>query len=177
MKDASQLPSAFRLKTGLRFGILISLINSLLEIALYYMGLIDYSGGSGGWITLLLTGLGIYLASEHYKKQNDGLMRHSDVVVTSLWMGLFSGIISLVFLQIQLTVDPSILEKMKDVLEFQLEKQDLDGEAYDKAMELGMMFMNPWVLSIGTLVSSVFSALIVGSILGFFLKREAETPF
>ena len=175
--EPPSLPSAFRLKTGFRFGLIISLINSLVGITLYYMGLIDYSGNSGGWITFVLLGLGIYLASEHYKKKNNGLMQHSDVVVTSLWMGLFSGCISVIFLLIQMSADPSITEKMKDILEYQLEKQNMDGETYERALELGQMFINPWFLGTVTVISSLISALIAGAILGFFLKKEKDSPF
>ncbi len=179
MKDSSSnpLPSHFRFKTGIRFGIITSLINSLIGIALYSFGLVDFSGNSGGWISFLLIGLGIYLASEHYKKFSGGYMRQSDVVVTALWLGLISGIITVIFLLLQLQLDPSILEKMQNLMEFQLEQQNLEGAEYDKAMEIGSMFMKPWVLAVMTLISSLFMTLIVGFLLSFFLRKEQESPF
>ena len=179
MKDPefSPLPPHFRMKTGIRFGIITSLINSLIGIALYSMGLIDFSGNSGGWISFLLMGLGIYLATEHYKKSSGGYMRQSDVVVTSLWLGLISGVITIVFLMLQLQLDPSILEKMQNMLEFQLEQKGLEGADFDRAMEIGSMFMQPGFLAFAALFSSLFMTLIVGFLLSFFLKKEKETPF
>jgi hypothetical protein len=176
INNQMERPSHLRLKTGLRFGIVTSLLSSLIGIALYSMGLMDFSGGSGGWTSLLLFGLGIYLASEHFKKFTKGSMKQSDVVVISLWIGFFSGIISVVIMLIQLKVDPSIMEKMYSLMEMQFEKQDLEGEQYDKAMEMATMFMSPGFLSLMGFISSMFIALIEGFILSFILQKEQD-PF
>jgi len=176
-KNTNELPKAFRLKTGLRFGLIVSLINSLIGIALYYSGLVDFSGNSNAWISLLLTGLGIYLASEHYKKFSGGWMRRTDVLVTAFWMGLFSGVISSVLVFIQMKIDPSILEKMKTIMEYELEKQNMEGEVYDQALKIGELFMHPMMLGIVTVISSLFTSMLVGFVLGFFLKKEPESPF
>ena len=170
-------PAHFRLKTGLRFGIITSLINSLVSIALYSMGLIDFSGTSGGWISIVLLGLGIYLATEYYKKYSGGFMSGSDIVVTSLWLGFFSGLISLAFLLIQLQLDPSILEKMKNVVEMQMENQNMRPEDLEKAMEISEMFLHPGFLAVSALVSSLLSGLFAGFILSFFLKKSSDNPF
>lgn len=178
IKDTDNaLPTAFRLKTGLRFGLLVSLINGLIGLALYYAGLVDFSGNSSAWISLLLMGLGIYLASEHYKKFSGGWMKRSDVLVTASWLGLFSGLVSSAFVYLQLKMDPGVLDKMQNLLEYELEKQNLEGEVYDQAISIGQMFMQPWYLSLATIFSSLISALIAGFILGFFLKKEPESPF
>jgi hypothetical protein len=169
-------PAHLRLKTGLRFGIVTSMLNSLIGIALYSMGLMDFSGSGGGWTSLLLFGLGIYLASEHFKKFTKGSMSQSDVVVISLWIGFFSGIVSVIVMLIQLKLDPSIMEKMYALMEMQFEKQDLEGEQYDKAMEMATMFMSPGFLSLMGFISSMFIALIEGFILSFILRKEQD-PF
>jgi hypothetical protein len=175
--EKEPIPPAFRLKTGLRFGILFSLVNSLIGIALYYSGLADFSGGSSGWISFLLTGLGIYLATEHYKNRSGGFMGMGDVMVTSLWMGFFSGLLGVLFLLIQIQLDPGLLSQLQNVFEFQLEKQKLEGEALDRMMEMSQWLFSPAFLAVSALIGSLLSYLFVGFILSFFLKNEAQDPF
>ena len=61
-----------RLQTGLSYGALTSLISILISLALYFTGLADFQGGSSGWVSILILGLGIYLATEAFKKNNGG---------------------------------------------------------------------------------------------------------
>lgn len=171
------VPAAFRLKNGLMFGFITSLINFLVSLALVSAGLMNYSGNSGGWISFLLIGLGIYLASERHKEKNNRLMRQMDVVVTAVWLGVFYGIVSMVFVFIQLQIDPSILAQMQNLLEMEMEKQNLEGEAYEQAMKIGQLFISPWFLGIAVCITSLIEALIAGVLLGYFLKKEAESPF
>jgi hypothetical protein len=173
----SALPSHFRLKTGLRFGLITSLISSFIGIALYSAGLTNYGSNSGSWIPAILLGLGIYLASEHFKKYNQGFMNQRDVVVVSLWLGLFSGIISGVIMLIQFKIDPSIIRQMENMLEVQLEEKGLEGADFDRVMEMSSMFFNPYFLGVSALISSVIMSLIVGFLLSIFLKKEKSSPF
>jgi hypothetical protein len=180
MKDndmTSGLPPHFRLKTGFRFGLITSLISSSIGIALYSAGITDINNSSGGWISVLLVGLGIYLASEFYKKHNQGFMGQKDLMVVSGWLGLFSGIVSAIIFMVQFQLDSSILSKMQNNLEFELEKQGLEGADFDRAMEMGSLFFNPYLLGSAALISSVIMAFVVGFILSFFLKKEASDPF
>jgi hypothetical protein len=163
-----------RLKTGLQFGIITSLLATLIGMALMFTGMMDYSGSSGGWTSMLIIGLGIYLASEGFKKRNDGFMSHSDLFVISLWLGLFSGILSGVFGMIQFAMDPSLLEKMKNVAEARLESQGQSDEAIEQAMKIMDFMMEPIPLAMVTLISSLFFSALIGGILGFFLKNEKD---
>jgi hypothetical protein len=170
--EKESMPTAFRLKTGLRFGVLFSLVNSLIGNALYYSGLADFSGGASGWINFLLTGLGIYLATEHYKNRSGGFMGMGDVMVTSLWMGFFSGLLGVFFLLIQIQLDPGLLIQLQNVFELQLEKQNLEGEALDLMMEMSQWLFSPAFLAASALIGSLLSHLFVGFILSFFLSTQ-----
>jgi hypothetical protein len=173
----SVLPSHFRLKTGLRFGVITSIISSSIGIALYSAGLTNYGSNSGSWIPAILLGLGIYLASEYFKKYNQGYMGQRDVVVVALWLGLFSGLISGAIMLIQLHFDASVISQMENMLEMQLEERGLEGADFERAMEMGSMFFNPYFLGVSAIISSLIMSLVVGFILSIFLKREKTNPF
>jgi hypothetical protein len=173
----SKLPSHFRLKTGIRFGLITSLISSFIGIALHTAGLTNYGSNSGSWIPVILLGLGIYLASEYFKKFNQGYMGQRDVVVVAIWLGLFSGLVSGIIMLIQLQFDASIISQMENMLEMQLEERGLEGADFEKAMEMGTVFFNPYFLGVSALISSVIMSLVVGFILSIFLKREKTNPF
>ena len=173
----SGLPSHFRLKTGIRFGLITSLISSFIGIALYSAGLTNYGSNSGSWIPAILMGLGIYLASEYFKKYNQGYMNQRDVVVVAVWLGLFSGLVSGAIMLIQLQFDASIISQMENMLEMQGEERGLEGAKLEEFMEMSTMFLNPYFLGLSALISSVIVSLVVGFILSIFLKREKTNPF
>jgi hypothetical protein len=171
------LPRYFRLKTGLRFGIITSIISSSVGIALYSAGLVNYKSNTESWIPAILLGLGIYLSSEYYKKHNQGFMGQGDIMVVSGWLGVFSGIVSAIFLLIQLKLDSTILSQMQNMLELQLEEKGLEGAQFDKVMEMSSMFLNPYFMGVSAIISSLIMSLIAGFILSFFLKKVNSDPF
>ena len=104
-------------------------------------------------------------------------MGQRDVVVVAVWLGLFSGLVSGIIMLIQLQFDASIISQMENMLEMQLEERGLEGADFEKAMEMGTVFFNPYFLGVSALISSVIMSLVVGFILSIFLKREKTNPF
>jgi hypothetical protein len=163
-------PSKF--KIGLRFGIFTSLLSFLVGIALVYTGLTDYSGSSNGWVSTLIMGLGIYLATEAFKKETGGTMEHGEIISVSLWLGLVSGVISAVLSIIHLQMDPKLVEQAKNLAEVRLEQQNMSDEMISKNMEIIDTMFQPIPLAALVLFVTLLSVLIIGAILGFFLKKE-----
>jgi hypothetical protein len=175
--SSPQPPSHARLKSGLRFGLFTSLITILVDIALQSMGLANFNDNSGGWFGTILVGLGIYLAADRYKILNNGFISQSDVVVTSLWLGFFTGIFSGIFLSIRLYLNPEIQAKLINLVEYQLEEKGIEGAEMEQIMSMVSMFFQPGFLAIATFISSIITALVIGFIMSFFLKKEKESPF
>jgi hypothetical protein len=163
-------PSKF--KIGLRFGVFTSVFSFLVGVALVYMGLSDYSGSSNGWISTLILGLGIYLATEAFKKESGGTMEHGEIVSVSLWMGLFSGVISGILSIIHLQFDPKLMEQAKHMAEVRLEQQNMSDEMIAKNMEIMDILFQPLPLAAMVIFVTLLSTLIIGAILGFFLKKD-----
>lgn len=161
-----------RLKTGLQYGIIESLLNFLISIAILYAGLAAYNSGSNTIISLLITGLAIFLATEAFKKKSGGFMEASDVVVTSLWMGLSSGFLGGVLGALHFHFNPEIKDTIRNQMELQLENQGQSDEIIEKSIEMMEMFLQPGFLIAISIFSLLLMHLIVGGILSLFLKKE-----
>jgi len=161
-----------RLTTGLRFGLVTSGLNIFIGLALFFMGLVDYSGGSSGWVTFLILVLGIYLASEQFKKKNEGFMTAKDLIVMSLWLGLITGVISGIYAVVYMQIDPQMMEKAKNIAETRMEEQGNSEEQIEMAMSMMNKFMTPGFLIFMSILMNVIFGLIIGAILSIFLKRE-----
>jgi Protein of unknown function (DUF4199) len=164
--------SNLRLKTGIRYGIVTSLLSSLIGLALFFTGLADYSGSTSGWVGTLILILGIYLASEGYKKENNGFMSHSDLVVTSLWMGLIGGLMSAAIVFVHLQLDPDLFSAQLNRVEADMENKGMDDASIEQAMSITRKMMQPVPMALTVIVSSFIFTVILSSILGFFLKKE-----
>jgi len=161
-----------RLKTGLQFGAITSGLNILIGLALLFMGLVDYSGGSSGWVTFLILVMGIYLAANHFKSKNEGFMSLKDLIVISVWLGLITGIISGIYAVIYMQIDPEMMEKAKNIAEAKMEEQGNSEEQIEMAMSMMNKFMTPgFLLAMSILMNTIFG-LIIGAILGAFLKKD-----
>jgi len=161
-----------RLKTGLQFGAITSGLNILIGLALLFMGLVDYSGGSSGWVTFLILVLGIYLAANHYKGKNEGYMSVKDLIVISLWLGLITGVISGIYAVVYMQMDPTMMEKAKNIAEAKMEEQGNSEEQIEMAMAMMNKFMTPgFLLAMSVFMNTIFGW-IIGAILGTFLKNE-----
>lgn len=164
--------SNLRLKTGVRYGVVTSLLSSFIGLALFFTGLTDYSGSSNGWVGTLILILGIYLASEGYKKENNGFMSHSDLVVTSMWMGLVAGIVSSVIMYFHMQLDPDLLTTQLNRVEADMENKGVDDEAIAQTMAFTRKIMQPLPMALIMIFFSFIFTLILAAIMGFFLKKE-----
>lgn len=161
-----------RLKTGFQFGLIESLLNFLISIAILYAGLASYNSGSNTLISLLITGLAIYLATEAFKKKSGGFMAISDIVVTSLWMGFSSGLLGGILGALHFHFNPAILETIRNQMELQMENQGQSEEIIEKSLEMMEMFLQPGFLILISIISLLLMHLVVGAIMGLFLKKE-----
>ena len=99
-------------------------------------------------------------------------MEHGEIISVSLWLGLVSGVISAVLSIIHLQMDPKLVEQAKNLAEVRLEQQNMSDEMISKNMEIIDTMFQPIPLAALVLFVTLLSVLIIGAILGFFLKKE-----
>lgn len=163
-----------RFTTGLKYGVITSILSILIGMALYFMGLNDFSGsGTSSLVTILILILGIYLGVEAFKQANNGYATTGDIVMMSLYLGVVMGLISGLFWSVYLNfIDASILDKIMSVTEARMEEAGQSEEQMEMAMSITRKMMSPgWFTLVSLLMNLVFAA-IVGALMSIFLKKE-----
>ena len=161
-----------RLSTGIRFGLVTSGLQILIGLALFFAGLVDYSGETSGWVSFLVLLLGLYLASEHFKKQNENYLGTKDMIVISLWLGILVGIISGIYAVVYMQMDPTIIEKTMNMTEARLEGQGVSDEQIKMTLNMMEKFFSPGYLIAASLLMNLIFSVFIGTILGLILKKE-----
>jgi ABC-type dipeptide/oligopeptide/nickel transport system permease component len=69
-------------------------------------------------------------------------------------------------------MDPKLVEQAKNLAEVRLEQQNMSDEMISKNMEIIDTMFQPIPLAALVLFVTLLSVLIIGAILGFFLKKE-----
>lgn len=162
-----------RLRTGLIYGGITSVISMLIGLALASFGLSDMSSGGNGMVNALILVLGIYLAAEAFKKNNEGFLSSGDLIVVSLWLGLIVGIVSGLFSWIYLNyIDPEMMKKIIKMAEIKMEEQGNSDEQIEMAMQMMDKVMSPPILITISVLMNLFFSLVLGAIMALFLKRE-----
>lgn len=162
-----------RLRIGLTYGAITSLLSVFIGIALSSFGLSDMSSGGNGWVNALILILGIYLGTEAFKKLNEGFVSIGDVVVFSLWLGLVVGLVSGIFSWVYLNyIDPEMLKKIVRMAEIKMEEQGNSDEQIEMATSMMEKMMTPgFLIAISVFMNLIFSV-ILGGIIGMIMKRE-----
>lgn len=162
-----------RLKTGLYYGGITALLSMLIGVALTSFGLSDMSSGGNGWVSFLILLLGLYLAGEAFKKQNEGFLTTGDLVVISLWLGVIVGLVSGIFSWIYLNyIDPEMLRKIMRMAEIKMEEQGNSDEQIQMATQMMEKVMSPPFLISISILMNLFMGVIIALILSLFMKRE-----
>lgn len=173
------------MKTGLRYGLILGIAMSVFGLIAHYGGFQDYSSTDVtqslfvsviSWVILAAL---FYLGIKYFKEHNEGHLTLGEGMVTSMFIGLFSGIISVIFAFVFFTyVAPDVLSTVSDAA---MESANADFSemteeeaAAAKEMMDGMMgfMMSPAMMAISTFVSRLFSAVIFGLISSFILKTD-----
>lgn len=161
-----------KLYIGIKYGLITSVLSVLINMALAQMGTADFSGGGNFWIALLIVVLGFYLASEEFKKKNEGYFSLGQGVQVGLWIGATVGLISGIFSIIYLQMDPSLVEKVINQIEARLEEENANQEAVDMAVSLTRKMMSPGILMFFSMLMNVFIGLLVGTVASIFVRKE-----
>jgi hypothetical protein len=93
-------------------------------------------------------------------------------MVTALWMGFFLGLISGIYAWAYMNLDPTLMEKTKNMIEAKMEEQGQSEEATEMALSMMETFSKPEILIPISIFFNLLLAALVGAVIGNFLKRE-----
>lgn len=163
--------SNLRRDLGLRYGLLFGALIFLVEITLWYSGLSTLNN-SNGWTTWVLAGLGIYLATDQFKRVSGGYATFGDVAATGSWSGLFGGLLYALAALVRMLADPSFCKGLLSFAESQLEKQNIPDETMETMTGVYEAMFSPVPMAIMGFAGVYFVFLLVSLVAGAFMKKE-----
>lgn len=156
---------------GIKYGVIASLAAIIFSIILNITGL--NTNQALGYVVYLILGGIMYLGCNNYKEANGGYIAYGQGVGLSMIVASISGFISSVFTYMYISyIDDSFIALIKEQQIEEFEKQKLDDEAMDTAMEMLEYFLTPEVISITALIGMLFMGLIVSLIVSAIVKRQ-----
>ena len=176
------------MKAGLKYGLYLGLAMSAFMLISHYAGLQDYTSTDiteGMFLTvitwIILFAL-IFLGIKYYKDKNEGHLTLGEGMVTSLFIGLVSGIISLIFTYVFFTfIAPEVLQTIGETamadatsdLDNNPDVSSEDAEAGKEMVGNVMNFvMSPIFMAGTTFVTRIFTSVIFGLIGSLILKSD-----
>jgi hypothetical protein len=166
-------------QTGLRFGLIGGLILVVIQMIVYLSGL-DTTANFGLGLLVSALNIVIYIVIvrsailTHRNQKQEGFIKFGKAFgvgfLTCLIMGLITGIVSIIYLNI----DPGYLEQMLENVRAGYEDQGMSEEQIEQAMGVVGMMQNPFVIGMISLVGTLFWGTIVSLIAAAILKKEPE---
>lgn len=164
--------SAF--KTGLTYGIILGIVLVIYSVLLY---LLDLSLNKYlGWVSYIITIAVIVYATLNYRKNSlDGNISYGQALGLATIIIVFGALLSSIYSYIYVTViDPGYIEKALATAEEQLINKGMPDDQIEMGLSIQRKMMQPFIMSIMTLVGYTIVAFIIALISSAFLKKEGD---
>jgi hypothetical protein len=172
MEENATTPQPTVMSTGIRYGLIASLVSIAYMLVLIALGSSPFEQDWKGWIGIVITAAMIVLAHKYYKDNSDGFMSYGQGLGISMVLVMVSIIVGGLFTFIYITfVDPSIFEAIWTRTAEQMEEQGQSDEAIETAVGWGRKLF--WVFYI---VGGAFWGLILGLIVSIFTQKKNPEP-
>ena len=161
----------------LNSGLILGLALVIYTLLLYFLD--QTFNKSLGYVSILIIIIGLVLGIKSFRNDaRGGIMSYGEGVGAGTVIGLYAGIIGAIFtFLLYEVIDPDLMGKLLTFTEENLvESGKVPEEMIEQTMEIQKKFMAPWIMSVGSIINSVFFGVVVSLIASIFLKKEG-TPF
>ncbi|MBO0933538.1 DUF4199 domain-containing protein [Fibrella aquatilis] len=164
-------------KIALKWGAVAGITTIIYQTILFVTGM--NRNQSLGYVTIVFTIGGLYLAIAEYKRENGGYLSIGEGVglgvLTATIMGMLSTTYSIIYMTY---IDPNVMKEGLEIARQQLEDQgNMTDDQIDQAMEMSQKFTSPGILFLGGLIWSALSGAILSLIISAIVRREPVDPF
>ncbi len=163
-------------KSTMNYGAMLGLALIIYSLLLWMFD--ATTNQSLGYVSFVITIVGIVLATRAYRDQEQGgYISYGRALGVGTLTALWAGIITSFFTYLLYTViDPGLIDKTYAVMEQAYYDAGMSDDQIEMAMDMAKRFTNPLMMSVLGLLSSVFMGFIFSLITSIFLKREGD-PF
>ena len=168
----------FPLKTSsfaLRYGLILGLISVVFGLMIYFLEMHYQNDTKIGIVSLIISSVVIILGLLAFRKANGGFMSLSQALKTGLGIALISGIISILYQTVLITViDPDTIQKTIDFQmdKIRMEQPELPTETLNQIENMQEKFTTPWVMVAIGIIFSLFFGFIISLIGGLIIKKS-----
>ncbi len=163
------------LKTGIKYGGYLGMATIVMQLVVHYGGLTNLTGEMQAsdfivqGLTWIIGFALVYMGIKYFKDNNEGLLTFGEGISVSLFIGLFAGIISAIFMYIYAAY------LMPDFGDAIMNNVDMDEMSTQEAevMEQAMGFAtSPIFLAFTGFIMKLLGCLIYGLIGSAILKKD-----
>jgi hypothetical protein len=158
-------------RTALKWGVIIGIICIVYGIGILIAG--QLGNKTLGYIAFVFVAIGIYLAINDFKKENQGYVTYGQGlglgVMKSVIVGLLTSSSSFLYTKF---IDPSIPDQTLKLMIQELEKNGTPDEQIDQMTEMLKMGLQPGVLFVSGIFLYLFFGFIFSLIIAAILKKE-----
>jgi len=159
------------MNTGVKYGLISSLISIIFFLALVLMGLNAFDN-KWNWIGLIISVIILILAQKEFKDKGDGFMSYGQGVGIGFWIALVSILIGGVFTLLYTTViDTTVMDLFYDVQREKMEEQGMPDEQIDMALSWTGKLFWPIYFFFG-----IFFGVLVAVIVTIFTQKKNPQP-
>jgi len=158
-------------QVSLRYGLIAGLA------AIAFFVLMDLLGQSGNqplqYVQYLILAIIIFFAHKYFKDEGDGYLKFGQGLGIGVLISLISSVVSSIFFYIYVTfINTDYLSYMRDLQIEEMEKQGMSDAQIDQALGFMDNIMNPPVLMVISIISTVFFGLIISLIIAAITQKK-----
>ncbi len=168
------------MSTTVKWGLITGMVYVIFSLIGNLLGLAEKGGFSImalGLNTALLgaTFYTIYAGIKEAKEHSfGGYLTTGQGFKTGMGIALIASLVAFMFTLIYLQfIDPSMVDRIKEIAHTQWEKQGMSDEQIEAASKFSGFMMNAWFMSLMTIISVLFWGLIKSFAAASMLKNEA----
>jgi len=167
--EKKPLPSV--LSTGIRYGVLLGIINIAYFMVLVTVGA-DTTQGFGRWSGLLLNAAILVLAHLYFREQGNGYMSYGQGLGIGFLTGLVSGFLySLFFIVFISYIDTDFMRVLQDAQREAMEESGVSEEQIEQGMKIAARFSTPGFLFLFSVIGTVIIQMAVALAVSIFTQR------
>jgi hypothetical protein len=158
---------------SVKYGLLVSATGILISLLVFVVGLDKSDTGQYlGWLNIPIMIVCMVLAIKESRQKLGGFISFGPAFKTVAVMVLISAVITSLYTYFYFTsINPSIVEYIKDKQYMEFQDQGMSDEEIDAAMAMSGKFMTPGIMTLFTLLGGVALGLIVGAIVAAIVKK------
>jgi hypothetical protein len=157
---------------GLVWGVILGLVGIIYNVILYMLDM--NLNQTMSYLGFLITIIVLIIAIRSFRDNvRGGILPFGPAFSFGFVVILVSSVIGIIYAYVLWTViDPDIIGKMKDLQMEKMLEQGLPEETLDQAMNITGKFMNPLMMVIFGLLTSVFIGTIIALIIAAIFKKD-----